>query len=112
MGTRPLYCPTAKYLSWGYDSGPVISAEIYDPVLGIWSATGNLNSGHSAHTATLLPNGKVLVMGLPSGGAELYDPALGMWSVTSSPTTPRESHTATLLPNGKILVTGGIMEAI
>src|SRR5438309_4456758 len=66
----------------------------------------------SGHTATLLPNGKVLVAG---GGdidgihpsAELYDPASGTWSATGSLATPRSGHTATLLPNGKVLVAGG-----
>src|SRR5205823_11552805 len=66
----------------------------------------------SGHTATLLPNGNVLVAG---GGdidgihpsAELYDPASGTWSATGSLATPRSGHTATLLPNGKVLVAGG-----
>ena len=65
-----------------------------------------------AHTATLLPNGKVLVAGGYNGGAvlssaELYDPASGTWSATGSLTTARYGHTATLLPNGKVLVAGG-----
>jgi hypothetical protein len=69
------------------------------------------------HTATLLPNGKVLVAGgfftshdgifhwLSS--AELYDPASGTWNSTSNLSTERSSATATLLPNGKVLVAGG-----
>ena len=68
------------------------------------------------HTATLLPNGKVLVAGglvtatcLTS--AELYDPASGTWSATGSLNTARYCHTATLLPNGKVLVAGGVMAA-
>src|SRR5438552_11390781 len=74
--------------------------------------TPSLNTARSEHTATLLPNGKVLVaggqnsfMGLTS--AELYDPASGTWSATGSLNTARYSHTATLLPNGKALVAGG-----
>src|SRR6266513_3714758 len=66
----------------------------------------------SGHTATLLPNGKVLVAG---GGdingihasAELYDPASGAWSATGSLATARSGHTATLLPNGRVLAAGG-----
>ena len=66
----------------------------------------------SAHTATLLPNGKVLVAGgFNDGGylssAELYDPASGTWSATGSLTAARLRHTATLLPNGKVLVAAG-----
>jgi hypothetical protein len=65
------------------------------------------------HTATLLPSGKVLVVGgfADNGGrlssSELYDPAAGSWSSTGSLGTGREGHTATLLPSGKVLVAGG-----
>jgi Kelch motif len=64
------------------------------------------------HTATLLPNGKMLVAGgygsgnyLP--GAEVYDPATGTWTATGNLITVRSQHTATLLPDGKVLVAGG-----
>ena len=66
------------------------------------------------HTATLLPNGKVLVAGGFIGGsgylssAELYDPASGNWTATGSLNNARSYHTATLLPNGKVLVAGGL----
>lgn len=78
----------------------------------IWIGTGNLTTARYGHTATLLPNGKVLVAGGSNGNsllisAELYDPALGTWSVTGSLLTERERHTATLLSNGKVLVVGG-----
>ena len=100
------------------------SAELYDPVTGTWSVTGNLNASRIFHSASLLPEGRVLVVGgytdnwVPANGgfaasptslnsAELYDPATGTWSVTASLNTVRDSHTATLLPNGKVLVAGG-----
>src|SRR6266850_1374272 len=74
--------------------------------------TGSLATGRSWPTATLLPNGKVLVAGGYGGGylasAELYDPASGTWTATGSLGTAREFHTATLLPNGKVLVAGGV----
>src|SRR5439155_245673 len=76
-----------------------------------WVPTGSLFTARTRHTATLLPNGKVLVAGGNNGpalsSAELYDPATGMWAATGSLGTARERPTATLLPNGKVLVAGG-----
>ncbi|QAT84912.1 branched-chain amino acid ABC transporter2C amino acid-binding protein [Corallococcus coralloides] len=92
---------------------PLETAEIFNPTSGTWSATGSMAAPRFNHTATLLPNGKVLVAGGDGGNypplvtAELYDPTSGTWSATGSMTAPRMGHTATLLPNGKVLVIGG-----
>src|SRR6266581_6329977 len=77
-----------------------------------WVPTGSLITARSRHTATLLPNGKVLVAGgnhghAASSSAELYDPATGTWTATGSLGTARALHTATLLATGKVLVAGG-----
>ena len=73
--------------------------------------TGLLAIPRQNHTATLLPNGKVLVAGGYNGtylsSAELYDPATGMWTTTGSMPTARRYHSATLMPNGKVVVVGG-----
>lgn len=71
------------------------------------------------HTATLLPNGKVLIagglsigvdgtFGLPVSSAELFDPATETFSGTGAMSAARASHTATLLNNGTVLVAGGL----
>jgi uncharacterized repeat protein (TIGR02543 family) len=78
----------------------------------IWTATGSLATGSDNHTATLLPNGKVLVAGGvnssvgPLSRTELYDPATGIWT-TGYMNLAHYAHTATLLANGKVLVAGG-----
>jgi len=75
--------------------------------------TSPMSTARAAHTATLLPNGKVLVAGgdnIPYNypfSAELYDPVTGTWTTTGSLNTPRDFHTATLLTNGQVLVAGG-----
>ena len=89
------------------------TAEVYDPASGTWSLTGSLNTARYDHTATLLPNGMVLVAGgedsnfVATADAELYDPVTGTWTPTGSLVEAHTSHTATLLPNGMVLLASG-----
>ena len=78
----------------------------------IFGTTGSLMTERSYHTATLLPDGKVLVSGGNMGNtvtatSELYDPATGIWSPTGSLHQARCRHSAVLLPTGLVLVVGG-----
>ena len=93
-------------------------AELYDPVAGTFTRTGNMTTPLSDHAAVLLANGKVLIVGgsvdrsgciscTATSSAELYDPGTGTFSATGPMNAARSSPTATLLSSGKVLVTGG-----
>lgn len=127
--TTPRTGPTATLLTngkvlvaggWATLAGwPVwSSAELYDPSTASFALTGSMATARYAHTATLLPNGMVLIAGgssvinsnssnLGLASAELYDPSTGTFTPTGSMMTGRCFHTATLLNNGKVLITGG-----
>ncbi|HEX9097819.1 MAG TPA: kelch repeat-containing protein [Candidatus Dormibacteraeota bacterium] len=80
-------------------------------VNGAWSSVASMGVGRGYHTATLLPNGKVLVVAGSDvrilASAQLYDPRTRTWSSAGMLSTPRTLHTATLLKSGKVLVVGG-----
>lgn len=108
------------------DPAPMANPEVYDPATGTFSLTGTfvgpgdgfyVTGGPNAATATLLPDGRVLIAGEPT--SEIYDPITGTFSLTGAMTTPCVlgghptyigGRTATLLTNGKVLLAGGAHE--
>lgn len=93
------------------------SAELFDAAAGTVSLLGAaLQQPQQAHTATRLPDGRVLIVGgfdgVRGGGyldtAELYDPGEQRFTrVAARMVRPRQLHTATLLTSGKVLIVGG-----
>lgn len=79
-----------------------------------WSTGPNaIRQPRALHTATLLPEGRVLLAGGTNGpnilrSAELFDPATETFAFTPKPMHDvRDQHSATLLPNGRVLIAGG-----
>jgi N-acetylneuraminic acid mutarotase len=101
------------------NTGTVASSEIYNPLSGSWTATGNLNVSR-AHAATLLlGSGAVLTAGGYSNvgnsapntylsSAELYNPSTAKWSPTSSMGSSLEPTTPVLLTNGNVLIANAV----
>jgi hypothetical protein len=99
------------------------SVELYNPGTGTWSVGRAMITPRFRHTATVLTDGRVLVVGgvdaradsagdASFGGraldsAELYDPSTRTWTATGAMTRPREGHTAILLADGRVLVFAG-----
>jgi len=88
------------------------AAELYDPATDTWTSAGTLAPALAYHAATLLPSGKVLLIGgcEPTEAAppQVYDPATNAWSYAGTTVPlPRLFPTATLLADGRVLVVGG-----
>ncbi|PWU19155.1 MAG: hypothetical protein C5B50_07265 [Verrucomicrobia bacterium] len=79
---------------------------------GNFSRTGSMNFARLYHSATLLANGQVIVVGGIYGlgaeqSAELYNPANNKFTLAGNLNTGRWQHQAALLPDGRVLVAGG-----
>ncbi|HVF26375.1 MAG TPA: kelch repeat-containing protein, partial [Anaerolineales bacterium] len=85
------------------------STDSDNPHLNCLSPALKMNEARAAHTATLLPDGRVLIAGgfreegtseIAIASAEIFDPKTNSFIPTSDMNAPRNGHTATLLPNG------------
>lgn len=100
----------------GYDGYHALDpiAELFDPVDGRFTTTASASDAHAYGTATLLPDGGVLLTGGMKRGvmgqmdAEIYSPASDTFSAVGSMTAGRALHTATLLQDGTVLIAGGL----
>jgi N-acetylneuraminic acid mutarotase len=106
-GCSDWFCNSANILS---------SAEIYNPATGTWSPAGTMSVKRAYHSATLLPNGKVLIAAgcatvgscTPYNTSEVYDPTTNTWTGTGNLQQARYGHGAVLIAGGKVLAAGGI----
>lgn len=94
----------------GGDNGSrkLATAERYDPATDRWTAVAPMPIPHTRHTAILLPDGRVFVIGdyntIDATKAELYDPATDRWTLAAASPAQYGTAGAALLPNGQVLV--------
>jgi hypothetical protein len=96
-----------------YNSGVPVNQPngVYTTPKNAITPIAKMQSARAAHTATVLNNGKVLVVGGFAGSnlssAEIYDPVSGKFKYVGRMSVARTGHSATILPNGKVLIAGG-----
>lgn len=92
---------------YAYQSYALTSAELWDPASGSFSPAGSMATKRASHTATLLGDGRVLIVGDGGGTAEVWNPASRTFGPAGTLSEPHADHAATLLPDGRVLVVGG-----
>jgi hypothetical protein len=120
QGSSAMYAD-GKVLLVGGSDPPTASAEVIDLAAGspTWRSIAPMAEARRNATATLLPDGAVLVTGGSSGAgwdnssspvyaAELWNPTTERWTTLASNAIYRGYHsTALLLPDGRVLSAGG-----
>jgi hypothetical protein len=94
------------------------AADLYDPSTKTFATVGPMKRKRAWHSATLLPDGRVLIVGGAGdyilkektpleASAEIFDPASGEFREIAPPSSGRMYQSATLLPSGTVLVAAG-----
>jgi hypothetical protein len=89
------------------------SGERFSPTGGSFLDTPPMQSARANHTSTLLPDGRVLVVGgvgadeIALSSVEIYDPATNSWMAGTPLHYARSGHTATPLYDGRVVIAGG-----
>lgn len=97
----------------GPNTAAVASAELWDPGTGEFVPAGSTSEARYGHTSTLLPDGRILVVGGHGDdatwldSAEVWDPETGGFSPAGKLGVGRHAHSATLLADGRVLIAGG-----
>lgn len=108
---------TGGYENNNAPSSFLSSAELYLSSAGVFKPISSMHVARSSHTATLLPDGKVLIYGgFGTSGSglnsyEIFDPNTNSFSYNTYTNSGHGGHTATLLTHGvhknKVMLCGG-----
>lgn len=108
---------TGGFSTAAFPSPALNTAELYDPATNTFTPlVARMRSARTSHTATRLPDGRVLLAGGQAdnnngdgvASAELYDPVSRTFSSVTAPmASPRGGHAAVLLASGRVLLVGG-----
>ena len=83
---------------------------------GTWTGTASLHTARDGHTATLLPNGNVVIAGGENNNqtvssSEVYSPTFDSWTASGNLNVARSNASAVILPNGQVLIAGGCVSS-
>ena len=109
-------CDTPRLANEPAPFEPHLSTSIWNPKTHAWEAAPTLRQARIYHTATVMPDGSVMLLGglgdpLHTSPQEPLDSAESLTGVDNFPLNPmaypRAKHSATLLPDGSVLAIGG-----